>query len=157
MQSPVSIAQLLPGDLDQILPQLLVVVRLRLITVAAPIQFDELAGCAFAVLVFLHQQTHAPPLAYKLQPFFRITAFNASLSRLRSATMCFSRRFSSSSSFSRRASFTSSPPNLLFQVYRVASLTPNSRATSDTFRPASICFSTPMICSSVYRVFSSRS
>src|SRR5581483_5878741 len=31
----------------------------------------------------------------------------------------------------------------------VASLTPNSRASSFTVRPASTCFSTPMICSSV--------
>src|SRR5579872_2490764 len=35
----------------------------------------------------------------------------------------------------------------------VASLTPISRASSCTFRPASCCFNTPMICSVVNRPF----
>jgi hypothetical protein len=52
----------------------------------------------------------------KLQPFFRKTAFNASRSRLRSATSCFSRRFSSSTCRSRCASLTSSPPYFNFQL-----------------------------------------
>lgn len=44
-------------------------------------------------------------------------------------------------------------PQFDLQVYSVASPTPISRATSDTFRPASIRFNSPMICSSVYRVY----
>lgn len=56
--------------------------------------------------------------AGKLQPFFWITDFSASLSRLRSATSCFSRRFSSSSLFSRCASATYMPPNFDFHLVK---------------------------------------
>ena len=67
--------------------------------------------------------------------------------------MFFSRRFSSSSAFSRFASFTSMPPYFDFQLYSVWSVTPISRATSLTDRPASICFTAPMIFSSLYFAF----
>lgn len=46
------------------------------------------------------------PQTYKLHSFFRITAFKASRSRLRSATRYLSRQFSSSNSFNRSASLT---------------------------------------------------
>src|SRR5262249_7945134 len=54
---------------------------------------------------FPHQQTAAP----RLQTFFDNTSCSIFLSRLRSATSCFSFRFSSSSCFSRRNSDTPSP------------------------------------------------
>src|ERR1051325_3682638 len=138
---------------DQFLPQRGVRIRLRLVSITTTIHLQQLAGPALAHMALLHRQRHILPLAYKLQPFFRITTLSASLSRLRSATICFSRRFSSSSSRSRRASLTSIPPYFDFHVYSVASLTPTSRASSPTFRPPSICFNTPMICSSLCRLF----
>src|ERR1700737_3277125 len=115
-QTPVTVARLLLRHGDQLAAQLGVVVRPRLISVGGPIHGHELAGFPFRVRKFAHHERHILPWAYKLQPFFRITAFSASLSRLRSATMCFRRRFSSSSSFSRRPSLPSMPPYLLFQV-----------------------------------------
>jgi len=47
------------------------------------------------------QISHLDPYPCELQPFFRITACSMSLSRLRSATSFFSRRFSSSNCRSR--------------------------------------------------------
>jgi hypothetical protein len=49
--------------------------------------------------------------SWRLSPLFRITAFNASRSRLRSATSCFNRRFSSCTWRMRCASPASNPPN----------------------------------------------
>src|SRR5512133_4286307 len=152
-QAPIAEARLLPRQFDQVLAQLRVILRPWFISITAAIHRQQLASPALTEAVFGNHESHILPLTYKLQPFFRMTPFRASRSRLRSATSCFRRRFSSSSSFKRRASFTSIPPYLLFQVHSVAALTPSSRANSGTFRPASICFSTPMICSSLCRVF----
>src|SRR2546423_2652873 len=116
-------------------------VRSRLIPVGASIHGHELAGFASRVMKLAHHQRDILPLTYKLQPFFRITALSASLSRLRSATMCLSRRFSSSTSLSRRAPLTSLSPYLLFQGLVVAHLTPHSRPTSFAVSPAYTCFS----------------
>src|SRR5204863_6789475 len=99
----------------------------------------ELASVAFAQVEFLHRERHVLSSAYELHAFFEITALSTSRSRLKSATRCFSRRFSSSCR-SRLASLTCMPPYLPFHAYSVAALTPNSRATSAVLRPPSICF-----------------
>src|ERR1700757_3504633 len=62
------------------------------------------------------------------------------LSKVSSATSCFSLRFSSSKSRNRRSSLTPIPPYLLFQLYNVCSLIPFSRQISLAFTPASACF-----------------
>src|SRR5579883_1322153 len=116
MQPPIAVARLLACEGDQLLSEFGVVVRPGLIAIAAAVHFEELTGLAFAVGELLLDKRHVRSQAGKLQPFFRITALSASLSRLRSATRCFSRRFSSSKPLKRWASLTSRPPYLLFQV-----------------------------------------
>src|SRR6185312_12089171 len=108
---------------------------------------------ALAQAVLGHHQRHVPPYAYKLQPFFRMTVFSAALSRLRSATNCFNCLFSSSRARNRLASLTSIPPYFDFQLYSVWSVTPISLASSFTGRPDSICFTAPMIFSSLCFAF----
>src|SRR4029077_13588240 len=110
VQSPVSVAWLLPGQRDQLFSPLRTPVRSLFVTIAAAIHSHQLAGPALAHLELLAGERHVLPHAGKLQPFFWITAFRTSLSRLRSATKCFRRRFSSSSPFSFCASLTSIPP-----------------------------------------------
>src|SRR5262249_51440051 len=85
--------------------------------------------------------------------FFPITSFSALLSSVRSATSSLSFLFSSSSARRRLASLTSRPPYLAFQRWYVGPLIPCLRHTSASFAPASTSFSTPMICSSVNRLF----
>jgi hypothetical protein len=128
-------------------------VRFDCIPVACAVQVQQLASLALAVPVLGHHERHVPPHAHKLHPFFRSTAFSASLSRLRSATIVFSRRFSSSSSLSRLASFTSRPLYFARLLYNVWSDTPSSRAISAAARPPSNCFTAPIIYSSLNRVF----
>src|SRR5271168_177441 len=112
MQSPVSVPRLLTRQIHQLLSQRRVVIRSRFVTITAAIQCDELAGPTLAHPELLAGERHIGPHAGKLHPFFRITAFSTSLSRLRSATRCFRRRFSSSSPLSFWASLTSVPPYL---------------------------------------------
>src|SRR5262249_12810647 len=107
---------MLPRQFHQLLAQLRVVIRPRFVSIAAAIHIDELAGLALGHLVVLDGERHVRPQAGKLHPFFRTMPFSASLSRLRSATNCFSRRFSSSSALGRGASLTSIPPYFDFQV-----------------------------------------
>src|SRR3569833_100018 len=116
MQSPVAVAWLLSRQVHQLFSQLRIVIRHRFVPIAAPIHVHELAGPAFAHSKLLNSECHIAPQTGKLQPFFLTIAFSTSLSKLRSATKCFNRRFSSSRLFSRRASLTSRPPYLLFQV-----------------------------------------
>src|SRR5438445_220747 len=101
----------------------------------------------------LPQPVHFLPPLYELHPFFSITAFSMSLSRLRSATSFFSRPFSSSSCRNRCASPTLIPPYLAFHAYTVCLLTPSSRPTSAALLPASICFNAPIISTSLYFLF----
>src|SRR5258708_33699163 len=116
MQSPLSVPRLLPGQFDKGFPQLHIPVRPRLVTITAPIHSQQLAGPALTHLEPFTGECHVLPHTGKPQPFFWITAFRTSLSRLRSATRCFRRRFSSSSPFSFCASLTSIPPYFDFQV-----------------------------------------
>ncbi len=62
-----------------------------------------------------HHEAHGLPIGGGLHHFFRSTALAAFKSRLRSATICFSRPCSTSGSFSRLASGTSIPPHFDFQ------------------------------------------
>src|SRR3954454_17461958 len=95
---------------EQRFAELCVSVRPRLIPVGRAFYFREPASVPLAHPMLSHNQRHVQPRAHKLQPFFLITVVNASLSRLRSATRPFNRRFSSSSDFRRFASLTSMPP-----------------------------------------------
>jgi hypothetical protein len=52
----------------------------------------------------------------KFQPFLRMIALNASISRLRSATSCFNRRFSSFVYRKRCDAVMDAPPNFDFQL-----------------------------------------
>src|SRR5579863_6087779 len=133
--------------------QFRVAILSRLVPVAAAVHVVELASAALAQAKLLLRERHVLPGAYELQPFFAMIAFIASLSRLKSATMSFNRRFSSSSCRNRLASFTCMLAYLFFHAYNVAALTPNSRATSAVFRPPSICFTAAMIFSSLCRLF----
>src|ERR1700691_164210 len=56
------------------------------------------------------------PLVYELHPFFAMTAFSISLSRLRSTTSFFNFVFSSRNCFASCASLTSIPPYFAFQA-----------------------------------------
>ncbi len=64
----------------------------------------------FADFVAGLQARHRVPAAHRRQGFFRSTSCSVALSSVRSATSCFSRRFSSSNCFSRRISLTPNPP-----------------------------------------------
>jgi len=84
-----------------------------------------------------------------LQNFFESTSWSICLSRLRSATMRFNRRFSSSSCLKRRSSETPRPPYFFFHRKYVCSAIPIFRQTSATRVPVSACRSANAICSSV--------
>src|ERR1043166_2800330 len=144
---------MLPRQRHQCFSELLIFVRLCFVAICRAVHTEEPAGMTFAQLILIHQLSDIPPRAYKLQPFFRITDFSASLSRLRSATISFSRRFSSSSVRSFFASLTSMPLYFDFQLYSVWSVTPTSRANAFADRPASSCFTAAMIFSSLCFVF----
>ena len=101
-------------EYEEFLAQIRVAVRPRLIAVTRSIHSQQLAGRALALSKLRRHERHLFPQLGKLHPFFRITALSISLSRLRSATSCFSRRFSSSICRSRAASLTSMPPNFDF-------------------------------------------
>ena len=75
------------------------------------------------------------------------------LSRVKSATSVFKRRFSASSCCNRRISATPSPANVFFQREKVCSEIPVLRHTSPIGVPVSAWRNTNPICSSVYRFF----
>src|SRR5579872_6891764 len=105
--------------LEESAAQFRVAIRPRLIAVSRAVHIQKPASLTLAETMLRHNQRHVPPRAHKLQPFFLITVVSASLSRLRSATSCFRRRFSSSSARSFFASLTSMPPYFDFQLYSV--------------------------------------
>src|SRR5579863_150959 len=96
MQSSISIARLLPGQLHQLFTQLPVSIRIRLVPIAGSIHAEQLADPAFAQMESSRYERNVFSQTGKLQPFFRMTAFTSSLSRLISATSAFNRLFSSS-------------------------------------------------------------
>ena len=106
---------MLRGKFTQPCAQLFVVVRSRPIAVAGTVQSQQAADAAFAHRKTCDEKPCIVASRYRLQPFFSITVFSAILSRLRSATSVFSRRFSSSSSLSRLSWLTSRPAYFDFQ------------------------------------------
>src|SRR6185312_2906150 len=115
VQATIPIPRLLPRQLQHLTSQGFIR-SLALIAIAAHRQRQQPADPALADLVLLPQPARVRPPVYELSPFFAITAFSISRSRLRSATSFFSRPFSSSSCRSRCASFTSRPPYFAFQA-----------------------------------------
>src|ERR1019366_1327989 len=152
-QPPIAVALLLVRQCNQNRAQILIAIRNCFVPVTSAGHFQKPASLTFAQPVFGHDERHVAPRTHKLQPFFLMTVVSAALSRLRSATISFSRRFSSSSARSFFTSLTSIPPYFAFQLYSVWSLTPSSRATSFVVRPPSICLTAATIFSSVYFVF----
>src|SRR3569833_853817 len=101
--------------------------------------------------VTLHQMVCRRSPACRLYQFLPSTSFSARLSKVSSASTCFSFWFSSPSCFSFLASLTSRPTYIVFHRYSVCSLIPCCRHSSLVFTPLSDCFRTPIICSSLWR------
>src|SRR6185437_2600834 len=114
-QTPVSPARLLPRRFLQPLPQPLIVPP-ALVTKTRLRQLHQPADPPRAHQVVLPQPARLFLPLYELQPFFSITAFSMSLSRLRSATSFFNRPFSSSNCRNRCASPTLIPPYFAFHA-----------------------------------------
>src|ERR1051325_2446867 len=115
LQAPVSPLRLLPRRFQQARAQLFVVPPAR-IPLARLRHVQQLADPPLAHQKLAPQPAHFLLAFYELHPFFSITAFSISLSRLKSATSFFSRPFSSSSCRSRCASPTVIPPYLAFHA-----------------------------------------
>src|ERR1035441_1774339 len=115
MQTPISEARLLPRQLHQSHAQLVIAARC-LIAVTRYRHPQQPANPALARCVLPTQPTRVRPLVYELHPFFAMTAFSISLSRLRSTTSFFNFVFSSRNCFASCASFTSIPPYFAFQA-----------------------------------------
>src|SRR6266498_313722 len=129
LQPPIAKARLLPRQLHQPRAQRLIALC-PLVAVTRYRHPHQPANPALADHVPYPQPARVRPLIYELHPFFAITAFSISLSRLRSTTSFFNFVFSSRNCLASCASLTSIPPYF-------------------AFRPASSCFSAPIICASV--------
>src|SRR3984885_10965214 len=115
MQSPVSEARLLSGQLHQTRTQVFILASC-LITDARNCDHQKAARSPLAEGVLLFDMLDSCLHRYELHPFFRITDCSASLSRLRSATSLRRRLFSSRSCRASCASLTSIPPYFAFQA-----------------------------------------
>src|ERR1044072_180594 len=115
LQAPVSPLRLLPRRFHQLRPQHFVVPAVH-IPLARLRHVQQLADPPLAHQKLAPQPAHFLLAFYELHPFFSITAFSISLSRLKSATSFFSRPFSSSSCCNRCASPTLLPPYLAFHA-----------------------------------------
>src|SRR5712664_3138030 len=115
VQHPVAVARPLGSEPAEVLSQLRVLHPLAAVPARRARQLDDAAGAAFADTEVRLEKTRSLAACGGGHHFFAFTAFSIWLSRVRSATMCFSRRFSSSSALSLRASLTSIPPYLLRQ------------------------------------------
>src|ERR1700758_1564320 len=153
VQPPVTEARALGRQFAQPGTQHGIVRLLRLVAATPSVHPDQPTGVSLAQARFFPHDTHRFSLRLRAYHFFDSTIFSASRSSACCATIFFSRPFSSSSWRNRRASFTSKPPYLAFQWYKVASLTPNRRLSSFTGTPDSASFNTATICSSLKRVF----
>src|SRR5882724_6844967 len=115
-QSAIAEAHPPPRQFLQALPQFAVVPCFPLpVPLGRSCQAHQPAGVPFAHLVLLHRVTRGCPKSRRLYQFFESTSFSARLSNVKSATTCFSFRFSSSSCFSFLASPLSIPPYFAFQ------------------------------------------
>src|SRR6267378_3237098 len=115
VQHPVAVARSLRRQLAEVLAQLRVLHPLAAVPTGRACQLDDAAGAPLADTEVRLEKTRSLAACGGRHHFFALIAFSIWLSRVRSATMCFSRRFSSSSPFSLRASLTSMPPYLLRQ------------------------------------------
>src|SRR5205814_5095544 len=107
----------LPGQGAQSRPQFFFLLRaLPLIPAARPRHAHEPTGSPFTQSMRLPNHAHHLAPVRGRQNFFATTVFKAWLSSVRSATTCFTRRFSSSSCRSRRASLISKPPYSPFHL-----------------------------------------
>jgi hypothetical protein len=88
----------------------------RLIAVTRYRHRHQPANPVFTHCVLHPQPVRVRPLVHELQPFFAITAFSISLSRLRSTTSFFSRAFSSRNCLAPYASLTSIRPYLALKI-----------------------------------------
>src|ERR1700693_3499467 len=113
---------------------------------------NETAGASLRNPRSQAHPSHRLPLHLRAYHFFVTTPCNARLSSSRSATACFSCRFSSSSCRSRRASLTSIPPYFAFHRYKLPRVIPCRRHSSSGAIPASASFKMAMICSSLKRL-----
>jgi hypothetical protein len=102
-------------DLSDPQPQGSVVLAVRKVTMGRAPNPNNLASSSLADPIGLFEMLHAVTLLGWLQNFFESTSWSICLSKLRSATMRLSRRFSSSSCLKRRSSDTPSPPYFFFQ------------------------------------------
>src|SRR6516162_6000649 len=98
MQPSISKPRLLSRQLHQLGPQRLIR-ALRPVTIRRHRHPHQPAHPALTGCVFHPQPDRVRPLVYELHPFFAITAFSISLSRLRSTTSFFSFVFSSRNCF----------------------------------------------------------
>ena len=96
VQTAIAEPRLLPRQLDQPLAQLFIASPAS-IPKTRHRNLHQPADSLLARLIISAQPAHFFPQLYEPHPFFEITAFNISLSKLKSATNFFSRWFSSSS------------------------------------------------------------
>src|SRR5277367_4860400 len=115
MQSPIPKARFLSRQLHQLRAQWFIAAR-GLVAVTRHRHPHQPANPALARCVLQPQPVRVRPLVYELHPFFAISAFSISLSRLRSTTNFFSFVFSSRNCFASCASLTSIPPYFAFQA-----------------------------------------
>src|SRR5579864_2919433 len=152
MQPAIAKAPELVRQLAQALPQPLVLALPAAIATGCTPQPHQPAGASLRDRYFrAHHYDRLPP-HLRAYHFFATTACNACLSSVRSATRCFSRRFSSSKARRRLASLTSMPPYFAFQRYKLPRVIPCRRHSSPGSTPASPSFRMAIICSSLNRV-----
>src|SRR5579872_7069591 len=152
MQPAIAKAPELVRQLAQALPQPLVLGSPAAIATGSTPQPHQPAGASLRDRYFREHHYDRLPPHLRAYHFFATTACNACLSSVRSATRCFSRRFSSSKARRRLASLTSIPPYFAFHRYRLPRVIPCRRHSSPGSTPASHSFRMAMICSSLNRV-----
>src|SRR5882757_8965758 len=109
-QPPITVARMALREFFQRIAQVRFVVhRARLVTRTGAVDRDQPARPPLAYRELAHHLPYRSAPGYRRKPFFAITDLSTSLSRLNSATICFSRRFSCSSCAIRRASASSTP------------------------------------------------
>src|SRR5271157_5738867 len=152
MQPAIAKAPELLRQFAQPLPQPPVLRAPRPVSVRPSMQSDQPAGASLRDHDFRAHHYHRLLPHLRAYHFFATTACNACLSNARSATRCFSRRFSSSRARNRRASLTCIPPYFAFQRYRLPCVMPCRRHNSPGSAPASDSLTMAMICSSLNRL-----
>src|SRR3974390_1518461 len=115
LQSPIPEPRFLSRQLHQP-PAQLFIAALGRIPIARRRHPHQTAHATLAHPVLRPQPFRTRAIGYEPHPFFAITAFSISRSRLRSTTSFFSRAFSSLNCFASCASLTSIPPYFAFHA-----------------------------------------